>query len=91
MDTELPHRASSAKRDQTEMDEIQYDQEQTMPEDVITMSSGIKGNHPSSRDLLSPELARGFRTVTKILAGATQLHSSSDQTQMSIDDDSAST
>jgi hypothetical protein len=68
-----------------------HDQEQTMPEVAIPMSSDTNENQLLSRDLSSPELARGFRTVTKILAEATQLHSSSDQTQMSIDDDSAST
>jgi hypothetical protein len=74
-----------------EMDATPSDSETTAPTDAVEISSNIDVHPIMRRDQSLPRLVKEVRSFTESLTGATQLHISSDQTQMSIDDDSAST
>jgi hypothetical protein len=74
-----------------EMDTTPSDSETTTPTDAVEISSNIDVHPIMPRDQLLPRLVKEIRSFTESLKEATQLHISSNQTHMSIDDDSAST
>jgi hypothetical protein len=74
-----------------EIDTTPSDSETTTLTNTIDISSNIDVHPIMPWDQSLPQLVKEVRLFTESLTGATQLHISSDQTHMSIDDDSAST
>lgn len=79
------------ERAQAGMDAAPSDPERSTPTHVIPISSDISFDQIMPRDQSLPRLVKEVRSLTESFTGATQLHSSSDPTHMSIDDDSTST
>jgi hypothetical protein len=74
-----------------EMDTTPSDLETTTLTDTIEISSNIDVHPIMRRDQSLPRLVEEVRSFTESLIGAIQPYISSDQTHMSINDDSAST
>jgi hypothetical protein len=91
MNTELDQDDLPTQGGQMEMDTTPSDSETITPTDTIEISSNIDVHPIMPRDQSLPRLVKEVRSFAESLTGATQLHISSDQTHMSIDDDSAST
>ena len=91
MNTELDQDDLPTQGGQMEMDATPSDPETTAPTDVVEISSNIDVHPIMPRDQSLPRLVKEVRSFTESLTRATQLHISSDQMHMSIDDDSAST
>jgi hypothetical protein len=91
MSTELDQDDLPTQGGQMEMDTTPSDSETTTPTDTIEISSNIDVHPIMPRDQSLPRLVKEVRSFTESLTGATQPRISSDQTHMSIDDDSAST
>lgn len=90
MDTELDEDDLPTQGGQMEMDATPPESERTTEPDAIETSSNIDVHPTRLRDQSLPRVVKGARSSTEFFTGPTQPHSSSDQTHMSIDDDSAS-
>jgi cell division protein FtsX len=91
MNMELDQEDLPTQGGQVEMDTTPSDSETTTLTDTIEISSNIDVHPIMPRDQSLSRLVKEVRSFTESLTGATQPHISSDQTHMSIDDDSAST
>jgi hypothetical protein len=91
MNTELDQDDLPTQGGQMEMDATPSDSETTAPTDAVEISSNIDVHPIMRRDQSLPRLVEEVRSFTNSFTEATQLHSLSDPTHMSIDDDSAST
>jgi hypothetical protein len=74
-----------------EMDATPSNSETTTLTDTIEISSNINVHPIMAQDQSLLQLVKEIHSFTESLTGATQLYISSDQTHMSIDDDSALT
>ena len=91
IDTELDQDDLPFQGGQTEMDATLFELERAMPTEAIAISSNIDVHPIMPWDQSLPRLVKEVRSLTESFTGATQLHISSDQTHISIDDDSTST
>jgi hypothetical protein len=91
MNAELDQDDLPTKGGQMGMDATPSDSETTTPTDATEVSSNINVHPIMRRDQSLPRLVKEVRSFTNSVTEGTQLHSSSDPTHMSIDDDSAST